>query len=111
MPDPNRSTKRLEFPTRLQPLPGESRNTRALQHFESFQITYAICMRPVIVFLFPSSESSQDITGGCETRCSVQLPYAEERGHHLCEARHGQLMHSSPDLPALNSVAMTRGTP
>lgn len=27
----------------------------------------------------------QDITGGCETRCSVQLPYAEERGHHLCE--------------------------
>eukprot|EP00434_Breviolum_minutum_P001371 symbB.v1.2.001204.t1/scaffold66.1/size357995/7 len=27
----------------------------------------------------------QDITGGCETRCSFQLPYAEERGHHLCE--------------------------
>ncbi|CAJ1361769.1 unnamed protein product [Effrenium voratum] len=26
----------------------------------------------------------QDITGGCQTRCTYQLPYAEERGHHTC---------------------------
>lgn len=25
-----------------------------------------------------------DVTGGCENRCSFQLPYSEERGHHIC---------------------------
>eukprot|EP00931_Biecheleriopsis_adriatica_P036642 TRINITY_DN21094_c0_g1_i1.p1 TRINITY_DN21094_c0_g1~~TRINITY_DN21094_c0_g1_i1.p1 ORF type:complete len:1045 (-),score=167.08 TRINITY_DN21094_c0_g1_i1:35-3007(-) len=26
----------------------------------------------------------KDVTGGCESLCSFQLPYAEDRGHHLC---------------------------
>jgi len=28
----------------------------------------------------------KDITDGCEDRCAYQLPYAEDRGHHICPA-------------------------
>ena len=103
VPDPNRSTKSLGFPAPLQPLPG-LRNTRTI-HFESFpsiQVVYklyAICMQLVNrLWFFGEFSETQDITGGCETRCSVQLPYAEERGHHLCEAE-GEFSGSFGQIP------------
>jgi len=34
--------------------------------------------------LRPLCSRYQDITGGCEGNCMWQLPYSEERGHHIC---------------------------
>ena len=49
------------------------------------------CFEIVLNWFCQTTESRfrEDITGGCESRCSFQLPYAEERGHHLCEAEVG----------------------
>ena len=51
------------------------------------------------LWFFGEFSETQDITGGCETRCSVQLPYAEERGHHLCEAE-GEFSGSFYQIPS-----------
>ena len=106
-PDFGRCQIRIEAPKvwYFQPLCNLYQDSAILVHFtlKVFQgcNLYATCES--FVFF-----SIRDVAGHhwCEMRCSVQLPYAEERGHHLCKARHG-----SPEFSwSANSMAMARGT-